>query len=233
MTVSQPIAGEGARRKGRVVLLRHGQTAWSLSGQHTGKTDIPLTGEGRDQARKAGERLRQAFPDGFEPEYVYASPLKRAQDTARLAGFGRMTICDDLAEWDYGRAEGRTRQEVSRLAGREWNLWRDGTQALGSDMDGTWQDTLPSGEHVTVRNGPGETLNQVALRAGRLVARLEPLVNQGRQVLLVAHAHILRILTTQWLSLQADDACKFRLDTAHYSVLSQYKGNNVIETWNC
>lgn len=233
MTVSQPTAGEEARRKGSVVLLRHGQTAWSLSGQHTGKTDIPLTQEGRIQALEAGERLRQAFPAGFKPEFVYASPMGRAQETARLAGFDQPIIWDDLAEWDYGRAEGRTRQEISRLEGREWNLWRDGTEALGSDLDGTWQDVLPSGERVTVRNGPGETLDQVAARAGRLVARLEPLVDQGCQVLLVGHSHILRILTTQWLSLQAADARKLRLDTAHFGVLSRYKGDRVIERWNC
>lgn len=70
---------------GRLVLLRHGQTVWSESGQHTGRTNIPLTDIGCDQARAAGERLREAFPQGFAQGCMFASPLRRAQQTAQLA----------------------------------------------------------------------------------------------------------------------------------------------------
>ena len=142
---------------GRLVLLRHGQTVWSESGQHTGRTNIPLTDIGCDQARAAGERLREAFPQGFAQGCMFASPLRRAQQTAQLAGYGDFDVLPEIAEWDYGRAE----------------------------------------------------------------------------VLLVAHAHVLRILTSQWLGVDPHFARLLRLDTAHYCVLSQYKGDNVIEHWNC
>ena len=91
---------------GRLVLLRHGQTVWSESGQHTGRTNIPLTDIGCDQARAAGERLREAFPQGFAQGCMFASPLRRAQQTAQLAGYGDFDVLPEIAEWDYGRAEG-------------------------------------------------------------------------------------------------------------------------------
>ncbi|WP_455588108.1 histidine phosphatase family protein, partial [Bifidobacterium sp.] len=97
---------------GDLVLLRHGQTLWSESGQYTGRTDIPLTEVGREQARAAGKRLRAMFPRGFEPCDVYTSDLRRAMTTAELAGFTEHEVTADLEEWDYGRAEGRTRSQL-------------------------------------------------------------------------------------------------------------------------
>ena len=134
--------GGNAATAGRLVLLRHGQTVWSESGQHTGRTDIPLTAEGERQARDAGTRIQTAFPQGFGENCVYASPLKRAQQTASLAGFAPRTL-PALAEWDYGRAEGRTRQTIAQLHGGSWELWNDGPDALSPTMEGDWTETLP------------------------------------------------------------------------------------------
>ncbi|OZG65622.1 histidine phosphatase family protein [Bifidobacterium eulemuris] len=229
---TQNVDGKAAAKSGRLVLLRHGQTAWSESGQHTGRTNIPLTSEGERQAIAAGDRLREAFPDGFAQGCVFASPLRRAQQTADLAGFTQRATLDGIAEWDYGRAEGRTRQQVSEAAGFAWDVWRDGSLALPESLEGDWEETLPSGERIAVHNGRGETLDEAAARARGAIAEVLPLVESGRDVLLVAHAHILRILTSQWLGVEPEFARQLRLDTAHYSVLGQYKGDNVIERWN-
>lgn len=102
-------------------LARHGETAWTLSGQHTGRTDLPLTERGEMQARALGEQLR-----GPTFAKVLVSPSQRARQTADLAGFGSMAEIDaDLMEWDYGRYEGRRTAEI--LAERPgWLLFRDG-----------------------------------------------------------------------------------------------------------
>jgi broad specificity phosphatase PhoE len=142
------------------------------------------------------------------------------------------TTLDGIAEWDYGRAEGRTRQQVSEASGFEWDVWRDGPRSLTPTLEGDWVETLPSGEQVPVHAGPGETLEEAAARAKSAIDEITPLLKDGHNVLLVAHAHILRILTSQWLGVDPHFARLLRLDTAHYSVLSVYKGDNVIERWN-
>lgn len=222
-----------SRHPGFIVLLRHGQTAWSVSGQHTGRTNLPLTNVGEQQARDAGERLRRAFVPGFDADHVFVSPLRRARTTAELAGFPQYHVIDSLTEWDYGRAEGRTREQVAQLHGRAWKLWEDGTEALDPSLDADWVATLPDGKKYPVHNGQGETLRDVYNRTSQVIDRILPLAESGENVLLVAHAHVLRILSANWLGLDPDKARIFRLDTAHYSVLSQYKGDNVIEQWNC
>src|SRR5438445_5396491 len=104
-----------------VVLVRHGETEWSLSGRHTGKTDIPLTEEGRRQGRALGRVLR-----AWQFAVVLTSPLQRAVETCRLAGYGdRAQIRPDLAEWDYGRYEGLTSTQIEAVQ-PDWSLWRDG-----------------------------------------------------------------------------------------------------------
>ncbi|MFT8705526.1 histidine phosphatase family protein [Bifidobacterium aquikefiricola] len=231
MAESVFIGSKVASNSGLIVLLRHGQTAWSLSGQHTGRTDIPLTVEGERQSVAAGKRLRAVFADRA-PEYVFSSPLKRARQTALFAGLHTTRLLDDLMEWDYGPAEGRTRTDIRNANGKEWNLWHQGTEGITRELLGEWETTLPSGERITVRNGEGETLKQVARRAQGVVDAIEPLVNDGQMVVLVAHAHILRILTTCWLGLDPSAARLLRMDTAHFSTLSQYKGDNVIQVWN-
>lgn len=125
-----------------IYLARHGETAWSLSGQHTGATDLPLTARGEHNARSLAERLR-----GLQFEKVFSSPLQRALRTCELAGFGSVAEIDpDLVEFDYGEYEGVTTAEI--LANRpDWQLFRDGCPG-------------------------GESLAQIGARADRVVARL-------------------------------------------------------------
>ena len=102
-------------------LARHGETAWSLSGQHTGRTDLPLTEHGERNARALGERLR-----GLAFAKVFTSPLQRAARTCELAGFGAAAEIDpDLVEWDYGQYEGRRTAEI-HAERPDWQLFRDG-----------------------------------------------------------------------------------------------------------
>ena len=102
-------------------LIRHGETEWSLSGAHTGRTDIPLTPKGREQAAALGRYFA-----GRKFAMVLVSPLQRALETCRLAGYGDVAVVDpDLCEWDYGKYEGHTTAEISRDR-PEWSLWRDG-----------------------------------------------------------------------------------------------------------
>jgi probable phosphoglycerate mutase len=104
----------------RIYLARHGETAWSVSGQHTGRTDIPLTERGEQNARRLGERLR-----GLRFALVLTSPLQRARRTCELAGFTPTAVEPDLAEWDYGAYEGRRTEEIRRER-PGWDLFRDG-----------------------------------------------------------------------------------------------------------
>ena len=125
-----------------IYLARHGETAWSVSGQHTGRTDLPLTAQGEQNARRLGERLA-----GLQPASVVTSPLERARRTCELAGFGAVASIDpDLVEWDYGAYEGKTPAEIRRER-PGWEIFRDGCPG-------------------------GESLAQVAARADRVVARL-------------------------------------------------------------
>ncbi len=101
-------------------LARHGETAWSLAGQHTGMTDLPLTERGERDARALGERLR-----GMTFDRVFTSPLQRARRTCELAGFGGAAIDPDLVEWNYGAYEGRTSKEI-HAERPDWQLFRDG-----------------------------------------------------------------------------------------------------------
>ena len=106
---------------GRVVLVRHGETRWSLDGRHTGRTDVALTDEGRRQAAATAPRLA-----GHTFALVLTSPLGRARDTCRLAGLGAVAVADpDLLEWDYGAYEGLTSAEI-RAQDPDWSLWADG-----------------------------------------------------------------------------------------------------------
>jgi len=104
-----------------VVVVRHGETEWSASGQHTSRTDLPLIEVGREQARAMAPLLR-----GLRFGLVLSSPMRRALDTCELAGFGSVvSVSDDLHEWDYGEYEGLTTPQI-RSSAPEWNLWRDG-----------------------------------------------------------------------------------------------------------
>lgn len=108
-------------RPSQIVLVRHGETEWSRSGQHTGTTDIPLTARGREQAEAIGQRLR-----GRDFSRVITSPFSRARETCRIAGLdGQAEIAPELAEWNYGAYEGRTTPDI-RTQVDGWTVWRDG-----------------------------------------------------------------------------------------------------------
>ncbi|MBV9334446.1 MAG: histidine phosphatase family protein [Solirubrobacterales bacterium] len=105
----------------QIVLVRHGETEWSLSGQHTSRTDLPLIEVGRERARALEPLLV-----GWEFSRVLTSPLRRARETCELAGFGdRAEVSEDLREWDYGEYEGLTTPQI-REQRPDWSLWRDG-----------------------------------------------------------------------------------------------------------
>jgi broad specificity phosphatase PhoE len=132
----------GAAGRHEIVLVRHGETEWSLSGRHTGRTNLPLTERGRERARQLANVLA-----GRQFSLVLCSPLRRARQTCELAGFGElMELCDDLHEWDYGEYEGLTTPEI-RERNPDWVLWRDGGPG-------------------------GETPDQVGARADRVLERL-------------------------------------------------------------
>jgi len=202
-------------RDPQLVLLRHGQTEWSASGQHTGRTDLPLTAAGEEQARSAGATLA-----GFEFAAVYTSPRSRARRTAELAGYPDAVVDEDLAEWDYGPVDGRTSRDVSVLLGREFQIFEDGVHVLP-----------PSPDHGDGR--PGETLDQVAVRAARIITRAEQeLAGPGGDVLLVAHGHLLRVLATVWLGVDPRLGARFELGTAAVCLLGYGHSLRTIEGWN-
>jgi broad specificity phosphatase PhoE len=139
------MSGTAAAVRGNVYLVRHGETAWTITGQHTGRTDLALTSRGEEQARTVGPRL-----GGLHFDHVFSSPLRRALRTCELAGFAdRATLDQDLLEWDYGHYEGRTLADVHRER-PDWELFRDG---------------CPGGESVA----------QITERADRVVSRLRAL----------------------------------------------------------
>ncbi|NUP49899.1 MAG: histidine phosphatase family protein [Catenulispora sp.] len=192
-----------------LILLRHGQTEWSRDGRHTGRTDLPLTDVGEDQARAAAKLLA-----GTTFAAVYTSPLTRAVRTAELAGLTHPTQDPDLLEWDYGGYEGITSDEIHQTR-PGWYLWDDGV--IPGDA-----------EH------PGETVEQVGARVDRVLARVRPVLadGEGSDVCLVAHGHVLRILCARWLGLAPDGGRFFRLDTATVSRLGFEHGRPVVDGLN-
>jgi probable phosphoglycerate mutase len=180
-------------------LIRHGETEWSLSGQHTGRTDLPLTAAGERQAAAIGRYLA-----GRPFALVLTSPLQRAHETCKLAGYGGVAqIEPDLCEWDYGAYEGRTSVQIQESV-PGWTIW-----------------TSPVPQ--------GETIQQVAVRTSRVIERA---VKAGGHVALFAHGHLLRILTACWLGLPADAGRFFALGTASVSVLGYERETRVIARWN-
>jgi broad specificity phosphatase PhoE len=200
----------------QLVLVRHGETEWSASGRHTGRSDIPLTVAGEQQAVAAGVWLqRWADRRGRRAAVVLTSPRQRARRTADLAGFPEAPTDDDLAEWDYGPVDGRTSADVGAELGREWLIFRDGVNVLAA------------------ANGHrGEALDDVAARAGRVLARVEPTLQGGDDVVLFAHGHLLRILATVWLGVDPGLGARLELGTAAICLLGYGHGLRTIEGWN-
>lgn len=180
-------------------LVRHGETEWSRSGAHTGRTDVPLTARGEEQARALARVLAgRAFA------LVLTSPLRRARDTAVLAGLGDAAQVEpDLREWNYGIYEGRTSEEIRREK-PAWSIWE-------TDVPG------------------GESIAEVGARAGRVIERA---CRAGGPAALFGHGHLLRILTARWLGLAPDAAKLFALSTASVSRLGYEHENRVILSWN-
>jgi probable phosphoglycerate mutase len=180
-------------------LIRHGQTAWTLSGAHTGRTDLPLTDAGRENAVAVGRWLADR-----KFALVLVSPLSRARETCRLAGYGDVAEMDpNLSEWDYGDYEGRTTADILKETPGWW-LWRDGPLH-------------------------GETVAQVGARAEAVLARVSAV---DGDVALFAHGHLLRILTSRWLGLPPDCGRLFALGTATVSTLGHERETRVISQWN-
>lgn len=188
---------------GSYYLLRHGETAWSISGQHTGRTDIPLTDEGRRRAADVAPML--AVVDFAT---VLCSPLSRARDTAALAGLVPDDYPSDLLEWDYGVYEGRTTADIRHEKGDpQWVIW---------------DDPIPG----------GETPDDVAQRCRQIRRRCEQVIAEGGNVALVAHGHYLRMFTATYLGLPPQDGRMFALAAGSVCVLGHERDQPVISGWN-
>lgn len=183
----------------QVFLVRHGETEWSLNGRHTGITDIPLTEHGRHVARLLRPILaKESFT------LALTSPLQRARETCRLAGFEDVAhIESDLAEWNYGRYEGLTPTQIHATA-PGWLLFRDGA---------------PGGEQ------PGE----IGARVDRVIEKARAVTDD---VILFAHGHVLRVFAARWVGLPPSEGHRFLLDTATMNILSYYRGIPAIKRWN-
>ena len=183
----------------QIWIVRHAETEWSASGRHTGRTDVPLTAAGEVAADSLGLLL-----NATEFNLVLSSPLSRAMETAKRAGFSKAVQPDaDLLEWDYGDYEGLRSTEIQ--ADRPgWNLWSHGCPR-------------------------GETLDVVALRARRVLARCATTVGHS---LIFSHGHFSRMLAAMWLELPASRGRSFALKAGSISVLSHEHGNPVILGWD-
>ncbi|MFH9013073.1 histidine phosphatase family protein [Streptomyces sp. NPDC017943] len=191
---------------GDLLLVRHGETEWSRSGQHTSFTDLPLTPRGEKQAASLAPLLAdRSFA------LVLTSPLGRAVRTAELAGVTGAERDADLHEWYYGAYEGVTTEDIHRTR-PGWDLWTDGGPPG------------PDGE-------PGESPQEVGARADRVLSRVTDAL-PGGDVLLVAHGHFLRVLTARRLGLPPAEGRLFRLETGTVCRLSTEHGRPVVAEWN-
>ena len=184
-------------------LVRHGETEWSLSGAHTSTTDIPLTDHGRQRA----EELRDYLKDTHFAK-VFVSPAQRAQQTCQIAGFGsQATTLDELHEWNYGEAEGKTTKEMRTKYGPDWSVWNN--RLLG-----------------------GEEVDAVGRRADEVIRQAGEGAKNEDKVALFAHAHILRIVAARWIGLEASAGRYFALGTGSVSVLGWERETAVLIHWN-
>ena len=182
-----------------LVVVRHGETEWSSSGKHTGLTDIPLTELGERQADELAGML-----SGFDFDQVFCSPLIRAVETCKRAGFfDRAEIIPDAVEWDYGVYEGirtgETRQEIP-----DWSVW-------------------------THEIFEGESLQSVGERADRVIDAA--LQSEGNTVVF-AHGHFLRVLGARWIGMAASGGKSLILDAASMSLLGFERENRALRQWN-
>jgi len=191
-----------------LVLVRHGSTSWSVSGRHTGRTDVPLDAQGEQAARALADPLAAA---SFVQ--VRVSPLQRATRTADLAGLRPVIVDDDLMEWDYGGYEGLTTEQIRTARGDHWRVFDDGV--------------APGGPGQT----PGENIYELADRARHVLLRVREPLTRG-PVALVGHGHALRVLATVWLGLPPQSGAMLELGTGSVSVLSSARDVPAIRLWN-
>jgi probable phosphoglycerate mutase len=184
-----------------VYVLRHGETEWSATGRHTGRTDVPLTVTGEQQARRAGLVLSQLRGTNLPPALVLSSPRERAQRTAGLAGLDVDEVTEDLAEWDYGDYEGETTEQIREKV-PNWTVW---------------SHPIPH----------GETADEVGKRASRLLDRVSDAMSYG-DVILVGHGHFSRVLIARWLEMSASEGVRFGLDPAGTTVLGSERGERQV-----
>lgn len=194
---------------GELLLVRHGETEWTLSRQHTSYTDLSLTANGERQARAIAPVLAQRTI-----ALTLVSPLRRARRTVLLADLAHAQVEPNLHEWNYGGYEGRTSADIRRER-PGWSLWTDGVAPGPED-------------------NPGEGPEQVAARCDRVLARVRPLLNDhlAGDVVLVAHGHLLRVMAARQLGLPPSAGAIFRLDTGTVSRLGLEHGRPVVTSWN-
>ncbi len=186
-----------------IILLRHGETEWSLSGQHTGVTDLPLTASGEDKAK-----LLRGYLDPAAFQLILTSPRQRARRTAELAGFTgayQPEVEPDLAEWAYGDYEGITTHEIRERFDPDWRIWTGPTPG-------------------------GESPEQMRDRMDRLIAKLHRA--EVEQAILFGHGHALRALVARWIGRPVADGRLFALDTATVSILGHERETPVVVRWN-
>lgn len=172
----------------RLILLRHGDTEWSITGQHTSRTDLDLTDRGRRQARAAGDVLAHL---DLERPYVACSPRRRAMQTAELAGLRVDALDSSIVEWDYGDYEGRTTDEIRETV-PDWLVWTHGCPG-------------------------GETTAQVCARADTAVASALAHL-QTRDVVFVGHGHFSRAVITRWIEQPVYEGIRFAMPAVSAAV---------------
>jgi len=189
-----------------VLLFRHAETSWSLSGQHTGKTDIELTEAGREQARSTAPLFRRLL-NGGKLDAIYSSPRKRALETVGLALGSQPApvVTDLLAEFDYGSYEGLTAAEIQKFS-PGWNFWTDGCPE-------------------------GETMALAADRADRFIELMRTR-HAGQTVCAASHGHMIRILAARLLKLDARQGGLFDIKTASIAEFVDKNGSFVVSRWN-
>jgi broad specificity phosphatase PhoE len=187
----------------QVYLVRHGETEWSLSGQHTSVTDLPLTDGGEEKAR-----LLRGYLDPAAFQLILTSPRQRARRTAELAGFTgayEPKVEPDLAEWAYGDYEGITTHEIRERFDPDWRIWTGPTPG-------------------------GESPEEMRARMDRLIATVH--AADVEQAILFGHGHALRALTMVWLGLDLAAGAQFELHTGTICVLSEERDGQTLELWN-
>jgi broad specificity phosphatase PhoE len=182
----------------QLILVRHGQTKWSATGKHTSVTDIDLDSVGIKQAKNLAEVLRE-----LSPSAVFSSPLQRATQTCELCGFKKYEILNELTEWNYGKYEGLTSDEIKKID-PNWSLFVQGTPG-------------------------GEKPEDVYLRAQQLIRGL---LSLDGTVICFSHGHISRVIASCWINQPVILAKHLFFEAAHFGILSYEHNWPCISAWN-